>query len=260
VKEDRTSDIEALLRSRTAAVRASALTSIARAGAPQFANAALFDRNPVVREVAQLIVRRDGSDPAERYRSSVGSVGWPAPAVLAGLGETGDASDLDVVRRSIAHPEPRGRVEALRAIRRLGGVDVSEFVAALSDESPAVVRQASMALRGVAGTVPLEQLNLLLGEDSPTHVRVGSYRILRARDVWTRIRTDLMLYDDESGRLSGPARGDLDGWLSREAPTTYSMPSAETKHELESLVSATSGSLGRDREKLLRFHLGLKAS
>ena len=105
-----------MLNSRTALVRAEALRATA-ATAPAATLAALTDRHRQVRAVAQDAVRHGGGDPAVRYRNLI-MQSPPTPAVIAGLGETGGTDDAVLVRPWLAHPRARGRVEAIRALRR----------------------------------------------------------------------------------------------------------------------------------------------
>jgi hypothetical protein len=110
--------VRPLLASGTAAVRAEVVHALACAGDLQPAVAALGDRNPTVRVVAQAAIRRAGSDPAERYRQLV-AMAPPDPSAVAGLGETGGSQDVSLVMPWLAHPLPRGRAAAVRALRRL---------------------------------------------------------------------------------------------------------------------------------------------
>lgn len=249
--------VRPLIKSGTAAVRAAAVSALARAGDAATAIAALPDRNPVVREVAQAAVRRSGLDPAERYRELVMAGGPVDAGALAGLGETGTSADVDLIGPALMHPQPRARVEAVRALRRLAAIDVATLVATLQDPSPAVTRQAALSLRQAAAGVAVPDLQSLLTSEQAAHVRSAAYRVLREHDVWTRVLTDLELHDDENEDLRNRARSDLAGWLSRNAATTYSMPSGATADRLDELLTRHAGTLGRDREQLLRFHLGL---
>jgi hypothetical protein len=90
--------------------------------------------------------------------------------------------------------------------------------------------------------------------------RSAAYRVLRERDIWTRVLTDLELYNDENDDLRNRVRGDIAGWLSREAATAYSMPAGATADRLDDLLGSLAGALGAHRERLLRFHLGLTST
>ncbi len=136
-------------------------------------------------------------------------------------------------------------------------MDVQTATEMLQDPSAAVTRQAALTLRPRAADVPLAVLQPLLAPDRPPHVRSAAYRVMRERDIWTRVLTDLELYNDENDDLRNRARGDIAGWLSREAATTYSMPAGATADRLDHLLVDLAGALGAHRERLLRFHLGL---
>jgi hypothetical protein len=248
--------LRGLLVSRTALVRAEALQAVTAVGDLGAAEAALPDRHPLVRAIAQAALRRSGADPAESYRLLAG---WepPAPGVIAGLGETGDAEDARLVRRWLAHPRSRGRVEAVRALRRLGVTLPAELVPLLRDESGAVSRQVVVALRQDLGVLDPGMLQALLGPGNPPHVRFAGYRLLTAGNAWQRLITNLRLIDDADDRLRGSARADLTAWLDRQAATTYHGPSREHAAELDKLIEHARPILGEHKVRLLRFHAGL---
>ena len=179
------------------------------------------------------------------------------PGAVAGLGETGATPDIELVRPSLADARPRGRVEAVRALRRLGSVDVPMLVSMLDDPSAAVTRQVATTLAPRAGEIANERLGDLLKPRRSPHVRTAAYRLLRAQGVWTRLLIDLELFEDDDENLRSRARGDLFGWLERDAATTYSMPAGATANRLDVLLREIAVSVGPKRERLLRFHLGL---
>lgn len=248
--------LRGLFVSRTALVRAEALQAVTAVGDLGAAEAALPDRHPLVRAIAQAVLRRSGADPAESYRLlAVGES--PAPGAIAGLGETGDAEDAGLVRRWLAHPRSRGRVEAVRALRRLSVTPSAELVPLLRDESGAVTRQVVVALRHDLGILDPGMLQALLGPGNPPHVRFAGYRLLTAGNAWQRLITNLRLIADPDDRLRGSARADLTGWLDRQAATTYHGPSRERAAELDKLIERARPILGEHKVRLLRFHAGL---
>ncbi|MGP4112268.1 hypothetical protein ACTWP5_15310 [Streptomyces sp. 4N509B] len=204
--------VRPLLGSGTASVRAEAVHTLARHGDVAPAVAALADRNPVVREVARAVLRPTGLDPAAHYRRLAASPA-PEPGALAGLGETGTADDAGLVRAFLDHPRPRGRAEAVRALRRLGAADPDTLAPMLTDASGAVVRQVTSALRPHASGLDRTRLRALLAPGGPPHVRTAAYRLLHARDTWTRLLTDLDLVADPSPAIRRRARTDLANWL-----------------------------------------------
>ncbi|MCG5465465.1 hypothetical protein MED01_003744 [Micromonospora sp. MED01] len=249
--------LRGLLLSSTALVRAEALQTVTAVGDLNAAEAALPDRHPLVRAIAQAALRRSGGDPAVSYRRLAAGWGPPAPGVIAGLGETGDAEDAGLVRRWLAHPRSRGRVEAVRALRRLGVTRSADLVSLLRDESGAVTRQVVVALRQDLGVLDPGMLEALLGPGNAPHVRFAGYRLLIAGNAWQRLVTNLRLIDDPDDRLRGSARADLSAWLGRQAATTYHGPSRKHAAELDELIEDARPILGEHTVRLLRFHAGL---
>lgn len=250
--------VRPLLSSGTAMVRVEAIHVVAQAGDLAPAIAALADRNPLVRAVAQAAARRSGADPADRYRRLV-TVPERAPGAIAGLGETGSAYDADLIRRWLDHPRPRGRAETVRALRRLDAADPGLLSAMLTDPSAAVTRQVTAALRPWASRLDTRRLRDLLTDAHPQHVRTAAYILLRERDIWTRLLVDLELVSDQSPVMRNRARSDLATWLVREAATTYSMPQGRTADALADRLHDATNVLGEDQVRLLRFHFGLKS-
>jgi hypothetical protein len=244
-----------LLASRTAAIRADAVHTLGLAGELEVARAALLDRNPLVRATAQAITRRAGIDPAAHYRALVTSQHPPDPAAIAGVGETGVATDQDLLHPWLAHPRSRGRAETVRALRRLGAEPVTPLITMLVDPAPAVVRQVTLSLRPRAAALDEHLLRGFLAPTHARHVRVAAYRLLRGHDTWTRLAVDLQLANDGDIRLRGQARADLATWLDTEAATTYSPPTATRRAHLLDLLADSESVLGRDRARRLRFHV-----
>jgi hypothetical protein len=250
------SQLRGLLASRTALVRAEALQAVTAVSDLGAAEAALPDRHPLVRAIAQAALRRDGVDPAASYRRLAGPDA-PAPGTIAGLGETGGIDDAGLIRRWLAHPRARGRVETIRALRRLGATRTAELVPLLHDESAAVTRQVVATLRRDPGVLDPAMLAALLGPGNAPHVRFAGYRLLTGGDAWQRLATNLRLIDDPDDRLRNSARADIGAWLDRQAATTYHRPSRDRAAELERLIGPAGPILGERTVRLVRFHAGL---
>lgn len=246
-----------LLASGTALVRAEAVRSLGAAGEVDPATGALADRSALVRATAQAIVRRAGADPADRYRALLAARQPPNPSVIAGLGEVGTHSDIDLLRPWLAHSSSRGRVEAVRALRRLGNTSPHLLLPLLTDPVSSVTRQVALSLRRQAGTLDERSLRLLLDQPHPLHVRTAACHLLRAHGTWTRVSVDLHLIDDPVPAIRAAARSDLGNWLARDAATTYSFPDGARADELTALLTDHEAVLGPHQTHLLRFHLGL---
>ncbi|SNS77089.1 hypothetical protein SAMN05421812_101723 [Asanoa hainanensis] len=177
-----------------------------------------------------------------------------SPGAVAGLGETGGPADAPVLRVHLAHPSARGRVAALRALRRLGGLPTDAAVALLTDPSSAVVKNAVAVLLADAATLDAGLAERLLAPEQPRHVRFAGYRLAAARGAWSRLIADLRLLDDPDEQLRQVARVDVDGWLS-QAATAYRMPTAAQRAELAALLDRAAPTLRT--AGVLRFHAGL---
>jgi HEAT repeat protein len=237
-----------LLSSGTAGVRAEAVHALGLTGEIDPAEAALTDRNGMVRATAQAVLRRAGRDPAAAYRALL--TVSPTAAVIAGLGETG--GDAEMLRPYLSHPTARVRVEAVRALRRLGDVPVDLLAPMLADPSPSVTRQVVLSLR--ERELDMSFLLRHLGVDHPRHIRFAAYLLLRARDTWTRIETNLALLGDAF--LGGRARMDVLSWLRNSAATSYLTPTAERATRVDALLRGAT-TFDEDQVLLMRFHLGL---
>jgi hypothetical protein len=249
-------ELAPLLASRTALVRAEAVAALGKSGDPKPAVAAIADQSPLVRGIAQAIVWRTGANPADHYRALV-VANPPPPNALAGLGETGDNSDIAVLTRSLHHPLAKGRASAVRALRMLGAATPDRIANLLEDTSAAVTRQVAKALVGHSKELDQAFLERLVEATHPRHVRVAAYRLLRDRAVWTRISIDLKFVSDPETALSLRARTDLDIWLKRDAATTYARPAGVDAERISRLLDQSESSLSPRTLKELRFHLGL---
>ena len=230
--------LRVLLSCRAASVRAEAVRVLGRRDA---AVTALFDRSPLVRSVAQRLV----PDAADRYRAAL-------PRGVAGLGETGEPADAALVRPWLEDPEPRVRAAAVRALRRLGAVDVELVERMLADPSDVVVRAVVAALRGRVVRLDRDRLLALLESDGRMVVRNAAYRLLRESGVWVRLLTDLRLVavDDE---LRHRALADLHDWMSSRSATAYTPPNPV---ELRQALRAAEPHLPAGLERWVRFVIG----
>lgn len=207
---------------------------------------ALTDRHPSVREIA----RQAHPDPSAHYRRLI-TAASPDPSAIAGLSETGGPADLIIP--SLSHPSSRGRVEAVRGLRRLGAATPELLTPLLTDDSPAVLRQVVMSVSAVDPAL----LWPLLDETHPVHVRFAGFRLLGRGDAWQRVTADLRLLDDPDQRLQSTARDDVRQWLRTEAATSFRGPTPERAAELAELIDRHHQTLGDGTVRELRFHAGL---
>ncbi|MGH3389458.1 MAG: HEAT repeat domain-containing protein [Actinomadura sp.] len=257
VRAGRENTLRRLLACRSARVRAAALTGLVKLGQPEAGAEFLSDSSPMVRATAQWATRRANREPADHYRAALlGATAAPAVrGLVAGLGECGNAGDLDLLMPFLHDDRARVRAETVRAIRRLDG-ELTQLTALLTDPAPIVVRAVSRALRTQPDLVPADQLwELLCDEGRAQHVRLGVFNQLIARDAWTRINADLTLITTADAQLGTRARADLATWLAHDAATTYAAPTDHDREQLTSLIDAAAPILGPHATKKVRWYL-----
>lgn len=153
-----------LEHSRSTSIRREAHALYARR-VPALAGAktreALMDPSGAIRDFAQR--RLSGTvDVAGLYREALRD-GPVRPGAVAGLGETGNASDVPLLMPLLAHPLVAVRREAVTALGRLEGDGGVEALRELFlDPAPSVCRAAAAALSQGAGRVTPEWLRRCL--------------------------------------------------------------------------------------------------
>ncbi|SDY70136.1 hypothetical protein SAMN05421504_106439 [Amycolatopsis xylanica] len=227
-----------LLRRGASGVRAVALRALA--DRVDVLEAALDDRNALVRLIAQYLLTRAGGDPVARYRDLVTAGDPPSVGALAGLADVGTPEDSSLVLPWLAHPLPRGRAEVVRALRRFRKVDVPTLVPLLTD-SPAVSRQVVAALTDHAALVDEDWLWSLIDSDVAPYVRIGALRLLRERGSWEQAITDLRVAVTRDDDLARVARESLaHGYGERLA---YLQPRPAQRARLDALLDRASPEL-----------------
>src|SRR6185295_9868001 len=110
----------------------------------------LFERGAQLRGDAQRQWRtRKLGDPADVYRSSLQESDAPGDEAyrVAGLGETGNVGDADLLQRFLKHERARVRRMAVRAICRLQPTEFLSIVTeTLFEEAPAVASASEACL------------------------------------------------------------------------------------------------------------------
>ncbi len=235
---DRGECVPELLASGAPKVRMRALALLG----PDAALAHLADRSSAVRSMAQALVLKAGGDPAAHYRALPVSFGS-----LAGLGETGVAADAGLLERRLADDRPRIRRAAVRGLRRIAP-ESAAVRPLLTDPSPAVTRQVVTFLRGKPAFVDVPALRNLLSAGHPLHTRRAAAALLRDRDVWLRLHTDLTLLRDPD--LAADAHHDIHAWLTHSA-ATYTTPPSSLAAEIDAACITLTPALARE----IRFAL-----
>jgi HEAT repeat protein len=161
--------IEMMARDRHKTVRREAL--YAMLDVPQVEREAslrraLFDKAAVIREAARFYLRDDAKsrgavfDVAAEYRRAL-AMGTEAelPIALVGLGESGSAADVAVLKGYASHPQTRVSAAAVRAVARLDGQNQVEWLLGmLEDARLAVGGAAAREMRASGVKVSPERL------------------------------------------------------------------------------------------------------
>lgn len=236
--------------SRTEA-RVTALAGLLRLGLYTDVIEHLDDRSALVRAVAREGARRAGVDAVAHYRDAA-----PTPGSIAGFAETMSPSDVARLFPLLGHADRAIRAEAVRGVRRLGGVTPDLIGPLLRDPAPAVVREAAAALRPIAARLPERLPWDLLAEPRPELRRAG-YRLLNGRTPLIRLRAALTLTLDDDPDLARRARADTTH-LARAATAPVRRriagdltPTAEERACLEALVQEAADRLGEHTTALL---------
>lgn len=248
--------LQRLARSRRADVRVVALTGLVRVGQDAAVAEYLDDDASLVRSVARDAARRLGTDVLGHYRAAV-TAAVPAAGAIAGLAEAGSSADVGFLRPLLAHASGRVRSQAVRALRQLDAVDVDATIPLLRDPSPAVVREATAALRPFHRRVPASLAWQLLA-DPRTELRRAGYRLLRDRSTAVHLRAALTLAVDPDPGLVRRAAADVTrlardaarrSW--RHAPRPELLVTADEHTQLTDLAHRAAPALGDDTAALL---------
>jgi HEAT repeat protein len=232
-----------------------ALISLWPEEAPEELRRALFDPHASVREEARYHLRKMGEDDfASVYRQTLANaVGAELYSAVSGIGETGTASDDRMVLPYAAHPSPKVRRAAVKALASLNGDEhLSVFLTALRDETPAVSREALKALTGRVATVGGELLWEIFSKSSPPHVRRNALYLLSRLGKWDGIHYLIRAAGDHDVRLAEASRLGVVRWLS-QFNRSFSVPTPEQISRFESALRERGHLLGESVREQLWF-------
>ena len=253
------SDFAELLDARSASVRQVAVlrvddTSLPDAGLLQLAT----DRAPRVREAARFRARKRGLDIAAWYRDQLDDPEQPAnrmAAILDGLLDVGDASDLQAFQTAMSDPRPRIRAVALRGVAtwstREETIDLAEPM--LLDPSTRVSASAARVLARAGAPSSA-------ADDAWESPQAGSRRaawfLTRASGAWNAVESDLRLATDVDPELAGLGRTQVSNWLTTRAATTWQPLAENQRARIAALLAVWDASL--DLKRTLAFHAGIR--
>ena len=262
VWSDRVAALRRLARHPRTEVREQALVGLTRLGRQAEVAAYLDDPAPLVRALARAAARQAGIDVVDHYRRVVATPD-PAESAIAGLAEVGTATaDVDVLSKLLTHPRPSIRAQAVRALHHLDALPVERVAGLLRDPAPAVVREATTALRLRTNSVPTDLALQLLTDPDRVDLRRAGYRLLRVRGLVEQLRAALLLITDPDADLSRRAVADVTrlardaaspSWRRHHQPTTDATPAQTT--ELIRLSTIAADTLGAETTRMLHTWL-----
>ncbi len=208
---------------------------------------ALFDKSASIRNLARFQLRNaPGFDIAKRYRDSLAD-GPPSVAAISGLGETGDASDLLLIRRLATSGHPEIRKAAVRGLALLGNEKcLSDLLSLIEDTSPGVVREASRALTKFADEISADLLFRLVMESSQEYTRQAALRLIFRKGKWSSLSWLIRLADHRVNSIAMTARENIETWFSnRSSYRIFTQPSPDQRKEIREAFSTKAESLPR---------------
>lgn len=187
----RTSNIELLKRyfgNASPATRQSALIRLIELrpeGLESVVKEAIMDSSSRVRIIAQFEFEKSGRTGLRTFYREALKDCHHRPVALAGLGETGNASDVDIIMPFTHDTAIRVRRMAWRSIRSLKiKVDPELALTHLDDPSPSVSRQVECILAKEFHLLPRSEILEAFASLKFQHARFGIVRCLAAYGTW----------------------------------------------------------------------------
>ena len=217
--------------------------------------AALLDRSPRVRALAQWRSRRRGIDAAEIYRARLlNRQPREVAAALAGLASVGTAQDAPRIASLLHGDRPVVRASAVSALAALASPeDVIPLLAPLlMDPSPRVTAAAARALVRVGAGA---DVTAVARASDQVASRKAAWRVHRAAGGWDRVEADLRAAGDRDLALAENGRAGVKNWLQVSAATTWRQPTPAQHATMTRLLTQCGASEEVGRH--VAFHAGL---
>lgn len=218
---------------------------------------ALMDPHRAIRDQAQR--RLSGTvDVSELYRAALREVPT-RPGALAGLGETGSASDVPLLAPFLSHPRVAVRREAVTALGRLAGDSGVEALRELFlDPSPSVCRAATQALAWRSGRVTPDWLRrcLLLPGLAP-HTLRQAFQLTTTLTRFEALHLLLDAADLSDEQVRELTRDHLRHWLNMSSRSFAASPSPAQLQTLREAVRSArylDPEMARQLDHLLRAY------
>jgi HEAT repeat protein len=206
---------------------------------------ALLDVNASIRDLARYHLQKKPAFNAETfYRHSLASRG-PSFVVICGLGETGDSSDLPILRGFLKSGLPGWRRAAIRGLAVLGKESVTpELVECLRDRSPGVIREAGRRLVPLLNFVPGGDLLQVVMEGDSQQARQTALRLIFEKGKWESLPWLIRAADHPDASVAANAQSLIEAWFTPPiCNRIFTRPSPSEQQAIEEAVSVKKESL-----------------
>jgi HEAT repeat protein len=219
--------------------------------------ATLLDRSPSVRYEVRFHLRGwDEQRFRTFYRDALASArGRDLRGAIAGLAETGEAEDANLLAAYLSHPLAGIRAITVRALMRLAGDQCLDLVLdRVNDVSSGVSGQARKAMEPHVSRIGASRLSALFSGSAVAHVRANFLRLMAALPKWDSIRCLVQAAAAADERVAEQARAYVDRWES-----TYNRrqvaPTPDQAADLEHALAVRGSSLPPATVESIRFAL-----
>lgn len=206
---------------------------------------ALLDTSHSIRDMAQFYLAKNGvTDCAQVYRDALAHNPNSVSAIW-GLGETGNESDLPVMRCYLKSPFPSRRRAAVRGLAQIGGeVATGELIQCLRDDNQGVTRAAVRQLQQPGRVLNGEWLLTVVGDDPRPHCREVALRLIFKMGKWQGVPWLIHAAGYPDHQIAELARQFIETWFT--PPLCYRLqrkPWGKQKEVLDLALSQSRASL-----------------
>lgn len=223
---------------------------------------ASLDLNASIRELARFhLSKAPGFNLANYYRQVAATEG-SSLAVICGLGESGDSSDLPTLRGFLKSRHPSWRRAAIRSLASLGGEHVAlELAECLQDESLSVVREAGRRLVPVVNSTPGEKLFQVVMKGESEQARQTALRLIFEKGKWDSLPWLIRAVSHRDASVAINAQRFIEAWFTPPlCNRVFTRMSPSDRHAIEEAIAAKKESLPKRFLELLKGWLGDQSS
>lgn len=206
---------------------------------------ALLDSSRSIRELARWQLTKLGmKDVAPVYRDALARNPNSRPALL-GLGETGDESDLPLVRRYLKASLPSRRRAAVRGLARIGGDAITdELVECIRDDSPSIALEVRLRLEEPGIVLNGESLLAIVADDTRLHCRKEAIRLMFSMSKWRSLPWLIRAAGHSDQETAEFASRYVEAWFSPPlCNKVWTKPSSGEKEAIKTAISQSHISL-----------------